>query len=79
MTTRSQSTKIRVGERIAIKYAKGGRSTALELGEVKEIRRGIPRTIVIAMADGSTIYLFAETPRPSRKSEAIPPESPERD
>jgi len=59
----TRSTRINVGDGIAIKYAKDGGSTAFELGHVQSIRRGIPRTIVIAMRDGSTVYLLAETPK----------------
>ncbi len=64
MTTKT--TRLKVGDGIAIKYAKGGNSTALEQGKVQSIRRGIPRTIVIAMHDGSTICLLAETPKPDQ-------------
>ncbi len=58
-----KSTILRVGDGIAIKYVKDGYSTAMELGEVTEIRRGIPRTTVIKLRNGETIYLLAETPK----------------
>lgn len=54
-----QSTTLRVGDGIAIRY---GANTPLELGEVVEIKRGIPRTTVIQLRDGTTIWLLAETP-----------------
>ena len=58
-----QSTVLRVGDGIAIKYATKDGSTPFELGEVIAIKRGIPRTTVIQLRNGETVYLLAETPR----------------
>lgn len=58
-----QSTVLRIGDGIAIKYVTKDGSTPFELGEVKAINRGIPRTTVILLRNGDTIYLLAETPR----------------
>ncbi len=71
-----KSTRLKVGDGIAIKYAKKGSSTALELGKITRIRNGRPRTIVIAMDNGSILYMLAETPKPSPQSEATQLESP---
>lgn len=57
------STVLRVGDGIAVKYAMDGGSTPFELGEVVEIKRGIPRTTVIKLRNGETVYLLAETPK----------------
>jgi hypothetical protein len=54
-----QSTVLRVGDGIALRVGAG---TPLELGEVQEIKRGKPRTVIIAMRDGTTVWLLAETP-----------------
>jgi len=59
----TRSTKLHVNDRIAIKYAQAGSSTAFEVGRIKEIRRGIPRTVIIEMEDNTTIYLLVEAPR----------------
>ncbi len=72
-----KSTRLKVGDSIAIKYAKKGSSTALELGKITRIRNGRPRTIVITMDDGLILYMLAETPKRIPQSEATPPESPE--
>ena len=58
-----QSTTLRIGDGVAIKYAKDDSSTAFELGEVKEIIRGIPRTVRIELRNGMTVWLLAETPK----------------
>ena len=58
-----QSTTLHIGDGIAIKYATKDGSTPFELGEVTEIKRGIPRTTVITLRGGTTIYLLAETPK----------------
>jgi hypothetical protein len=59
----TNSTKLHVNDRIAIKYAQAGSSTAFEMGHVKEIRRGIPRTVVIDLDGGITIYMLVEAPK----------------
>ncbi len=53
-----QSTTLRVGDGIAIRF---GHGAPLELGEVTEIKRGMPRTTVITMRSGLTVWLLAET------------------
>lgn len=58
-----KSTTLRIGDGIAIKYATKDGSTPFELGEVTEIIRGIPRTTVILLRNGKTVYLLAETPK----------------
>ena len=58
-----QSTILRVGDGIAIKYATKDGSTPFELGDVTKIIRGIPRTTIIQLRNGETIYLLAETSR----------------
>lgn len=55
-----QSTTLRLGDGVAIRYGEG---TALELGEVAEIYRGLPRTVVIQLRNGTTVWLLAETPK----------------
>lgn len=55
-----QSLTLRLGDGIAIRY---GYNTPLELGEVTAIRRGIPRTAVIQLRDGTTVWLLVETPK----------------
>ena len=55
-----QSTTLRLGDGVAIRY---GHNAPLELGEVKEIVRGIPRTVVIELRSGITLWLLAETPK----------------
>ena len=64
-----RSTVLRIGDGIAIKYAMEGGSTPFKLGEVAEITRGIPRTTVIKLRNGDTIYLLAETPRDMSQGE----------
>ena len=58
-----QSTVLRVGDGVALKYAMDSGSTPFELGQVVEIKRGIPRTTVIKLRNGETVYLLAETPK----------------
>lgn len=53
-----QSTILRVGDGIAIRYGAGA---PLELGEVTEIMRGTPRTTVIMLRTGEMIWILAET------------------
>lgn len=63
MKTRSrppQSTTLRLGDGIAIRY---GANTPLELGEITAIHRGIPRTVVVTLRNGVTVWLLAETPK----------------
>lgn len=55
-----QSTTLRVGDGIAIRY---GYNTPMELGEVVEIIRGIPRTVVIQLRNGERVWLLVETPK----------------
>ena len=55
-----QSTVLRIGDGVAIRY---GHNTPMELGEIKEIIRGIPRTTVIELRNGVTVWLLAETPK----------------
>lgn len=55
-----QSTTLRIGDGVAIRY---GYNTPLELGEVKEIVRGIPRSVRIELRNGITVWLLAETPK----------------
>ena len=59
----SLTTKLHVNDRIAIKYAQAGSSTAFEVGYIKQIKRGIPRTIIIEMDGGITIYMLVEAPK----------------
>lgn len=54
-----RSTTLRIGDGIALRY---GYNTPLELGEVIEIKRG-PRTAVIQLRNGVTVWLLAETPK----------------
>lgn len=63
-----QSTTLRLGDGVLIRY---GYNTPLELGEVTEIIRGIPRTVVIELQNGITVWLLAETPK-----EAAHPKEP---
>jgi hypothetical protein len=56
-----QSITLRIGDGIAFRY---GVNTPLELGEVAEIKRGIPRTVVIQLREsGERIWLLVETPK----------------
>jgi hypothetical protein len=55
-----QSITLRVGDGIALRY---GFSTPLELGEVVEIKRGIPRSVRIELRNGTTVWVLAETPK----------------
>lgn len=57
-----QSITFRLGDGIAFRY---GVNTPLELGEVVEIRRGIPRTVVIQLRNGEKVWLLVETPTSS--------------
>ena len=59
----SLTTKLHVNDRIAIKYAQAGSSTMLETGYIKRIKRGIPRTVVIEMDGGITIFLLIDSPK----------------
>ena len=54
-----QSITFRLGDAIAFRY---GHNTPLELGEVTELQRGIPRTVVIQLRDGEKVWLLIETP-----------------
>lgn len=58
-----QSTRLNIGDGVAIKTVSDGHSTAFELGTVARIERGIPRTVVIELRNGDTIYLLSETPK----------------
>ncbi len=55
-----QSTTLHIGDAVALRY---GVNRPLELGEVTEIMRGIPRTTVIQLRNGETIWLLIETPK----------------
>lgn len=55
-----QSTTLRLGDGVAIRY---GYNRPLDLGKVTEIIRGIPRTVVIELRNGFTVWLLAETPK----------------
>lgn len=56
-----QSITLRLGDGIAFRY---GVNTPLELGEVTEIKRGIPRTVVMQLREsGERIWLLVETPK----------------
>lgn len=55
-----QSMTLRVGDTAAIRY---GWNTPLQLGEVKEIKRGMPRTAIIELRNGTTLWLLVETPK----------------
>lgn len=54
------SLTLRVGDGIALRY---GERTPLELGAVTELHRGRPRTAVIALRNGETVWLLVETPQ----------------
>lgn len=54
-----QSIMFRLGDGIAFRY---GVNTPMELGEVVEMHRGIPRTVVIQLRNGEKIWLLVETP-----------------
>lgn len=54
-----QSITFRLGDAIAFRY---GYNTPLELGEVVEMHRGIPRTVVIQLRNGEKVWLLVETP-----------------
>lgn len=53
------STTLRLGDAVAIRYGEG---TLLEPGVVVKIHRGQPRTVVIDLQNGLTVWLLAETP-----------------
>lgn len=54
-----QSITFRIGDAVALRY---GHNTPMELGEVTEMHRGIPRTVVIELRNGETVWLLVETP-----------------
>ena len=54
-----KSITFRVGDAIALRY---GHNTPLEVGEVTEMHRGIPRTVVIQLRNGETVWVLIETP-----------------
>lgn len=54
-----QSITLRIGDGIAFRY---GVNTPLELGEVVEIKRGIPRTVVLQLREGERVWILVETP-----------------
>jgi hypothetical protein len=58
-----QSITFRIGDAIAFRY---GVNTPLELGEVTEMHRGIPRTVVIQLRNGEKVWLLVETPAPDQ-------------
>jgi hypothetical protein len=53
------SITFRLGDAIAMRY---GHNTPLEVGEVVEMHRGIPRTVVIQMRNGEKVWILIETP-----------------
>jgi hypothetical protein len=55
-----KSITFRIGDGIAFRY---GVNTPLELGEVVELRRGIPRTAIIQLRNGEKVWLLVETPK----------------
>lgn len=55
-----QSMTLKVGDGVAIRY---GWNTQMELGKVTEIKRGIPRTAIVELRNGTTVWLLVETPK----------------
>jgi hypothetical protein len=58
-----QSITFRIGDAAAMRY---GHNTPLELGDVVEMHRGVPRTVVIQLRNGETVWLLVETPAPDQ-------------
>lgn len=54
-----QSITFRIGDAVALRY---GFNTPMELGEVTEMHRGQPRTVVVQLRNGETVWLMVETP-----------------
>jgi len=54
-----QSITVRIGDRIGYRY---GNNSPLEGGEVAELKRGIPRVIVLELDNHDKIWLMVETP-----------------
>lgn len=55
-----RSAKLRLGDGVALRVGEGA---PLQLGEVKEIVRGMPRTVIIELRNGETVWLLVETPK----------------
>jgi len=55
-----RSTKLHIGDGILLRY---GYNTPMEIGEVIEIKRGIPRTIIIQLRNGERVWILVETPK----------------
>jgi hypothetical protein len=55
-----QSITLRIGDGIAFRY---GVNTPLELGDVIEIKRGIPRMVVLQLREGERVWILVETPK----------------
>lgn len=55
-----KSATLRLGDGIGLRVGAG---TMLQIGEVVEIKRGIPRTVVIDLRNGERVWLLAETPK----------------
>lgn len=55
-----QSITFRIGDGILFRY---GVNTPMEIGEVAEIKRGIPRTVIIQLREGERVWLLVETPK----------------
>lgn len=56
-----KSITLKIGDGILFRY---GHNTPMEIGEVIEIKRGIPRTVVMQLREsGERIWLLVETPK----------------